>query len=206
MSESLGGYEDGYAACECFWGRRPGSLIIRLLPYLHNPFDLAVLDAGCGEGKNAIYLARRGARVRAIDICPAAIENGRRVWPDSHLVTWEVGDIRATRLLPESFAVVIAYGLLHCLSTRDEVHKTVEQLKTATMPGGYNVICAFNARFQDFGLAHPALKPVLLEHASYAELYSDWSVLHESDENLHETHVHNSILHGHSLTRLIARK
>ena len=78
-----GGYDDGYRACGCFWGLQPGSLVVRLVQHVHTPADLAVLDAGCGEGKNAIHLARLGAKVRGIDVCPLAIENARKAWPDA---------------------------------------------------------------------------------------------------------------------------
>jgi hypothetical protein len=37
-------------------------------------------------------------------------------------------------------------------------------------------------------------------------MYRGWTLLHQSDEDLHETHPHNSIPHVHSMTRLIARK
>ena len=55
---SGGGYDDGYRNCPCFWGTEPGSLrksccaihvvsVSRASP---------MLDAGCGEGKNAAFL------------------------------------------------------------------------------------------------------------------------------------------------------
>src|SRR6266849_156523 len=78
-----GGYEDGYRACDCFWGRQPGSLIQKLLEYVFEPAGMTVLDTGCGEGRNAIYLARLGANVRAVDISSRrAIANAQRAWPD----------------------------------------------------------------------------------------------------------------------------
>ncbi|WP_344974937.1 class I SAM-dependent methyltransferase [Streptosporangium fragile] len=43
----------------------------------------AVLDVGCGEGRNAVRLARRGARVLAMDVSAAALENGAKAWGGS---------------------------------------------------------------------------------------------------------------------------
>jgi predicted nicotinamide N-methyase len=56
-----GGYDDGYSACPCFWGSSPGSLVRALLD--NNPLlaGRAVLDLGCGEGKNANAFALAGA-------------------------------------------------------------------------------------------------------------------------------------------------
>ncbi len=46
MADS-GGYEEGYAACCCFWGRDPGSLVTRLLGKLPDvtAFMYLTLDA-----------------------------------------------------------------------------------------------------------------------------------------------------------------
>ncbi|GAB4003339.1 hypothetical protein GCM10029992_44610 [Glycomyces albus] len=35
------------------------------------------LDVGCGEGADAVWLAARGWRVRAVDIAPTALERAR---------------------------------------------------------------------------------------------------------------------------------
>jgi tellurite methyltransferase len=66
-SRSLGGYDDGYRACACFWGQRPGSLVPRLLEHIPDPAGVTVLDAACGEGKNAIYLARLVSLLTKLD-------------------------------------------------------------------------------------------------------------------------------------------
>ena len=48
--------------------------------------DLRVLDLGCGEGKNAAFLASRGALVEAIDSSELALANARSAWPSAENV------------------------------------------------------------------------------------------------------------------------
>lgn len=199
-----GGYNRGYAACPCFWGREPGTYVKKLHSYLGDVWGLRVLDAGCGEGKNAYYFARYGAYVRAIDISELAIGNARKAWPASESIIWEIGDIRTATLDKVRYDIVIAYGLLHCLSNAEDVSVTIERLKSATQFGGYHVVCCFNSRGQDLR-AHPELSPCLLSHDAIIALYSDWQVLEASDEDLFEIHPHNNIPHFHSLTRLLAQ-
>ncbi|MFZ5480834.1 MAG: class I SAM-dependent methyltransferase [Myxococcota bacterium] len=48
-----------------------------LVDLLGDPTGLDVLDIGCGDGEWALLLARRGARVSAIDVSPAMVESAR---------------------------------------------------------------------------------------------------------------------------------
>lgn len=200
-----GGYDIGYKSCACFWGREPGSIVKHLVHHIGNVTELCVLDAGCGEGKNAIYLAERGALVRAIDVSELALSNAQRAWKDTEKVKWEQADIRSTPLQDEAYDIVIAYGLTHCLLSEQEIESTVTRLQRATRVGGYNVFCSFNIRSQDLA-AHPGLAPCLVPHEFFLSLYSQWSILVATDADLIEVHPHNDIKHTHSLTRILAQK
>lgn len=201
-----GGYEDGYHACECFWGTSPGSYVIKLVEMLGNVQGLAVLDAGCGEGKNSEYLADLGAQVLAIDVSHKAITNARARWTSRGSVRYVVGDVRSVRA--GSFDVVIAYGMLHCLGSERELRDVIERLQKVTRPGGHHVACIFNDRHQDLAAAHPGFSPLLLPHDWYLDAYrgSGWELLDASDTDLRESHPHNRVEHVHSMTRLIARR
>jgi len=199
-----GGYEDGYRSCDCFWGREPGSLLQILPRFRPSLAGLRVLDAGCGEGKNAIAMARAGAVVEAVDCSEAAIRNALAAWPDADRVCWRVEDVMAVDLGHETFDLVILYGLLHCLS-ESEIRTLVHRCKLATASNGLHVVVAFNSRSQNLE-AHPGFDPTLLNHMDYLHLYSDWRIICENDSDLSETHPHNGIPHTHSLTRLIVER
>jgi 2-polyprenyl-3-methyl-5-hydroxy-6-metoxy-1,4-benzoquinol methylase len=203
MTKADGGYDDGYEACPCFWGAEPGSLVKALEKIVS--FDgLSVLDLGCGEGKNALYIGQSGATVVATDCSTSAIKNATSGFSHPN-VTYSVGDARGLAFEEGQFDVSIAYGLLHCLQDFREVQSVISTLKAATKPGGYMVVCAFNDRDQDLS-AHPGFHPFLAPHASYVELLSGWETIVCSDENLYETHPHNNVPHHHSLTRILSRK
>lgn len=201
----MGGYDSGYDSCPCFWGREPGTFVRYLVENLTDVNGLSVLDAGCGEGKNAVYLAQNGARVLAIDVSQSAIRNGKQAFGDLANLRWEVGDIRSFKWPSGMFDIVVAYGLLHCLQSVGEVEDTVELLKMATRTNGHHVICCFNGRLRNLE-AHPDLDPVWLEHERIVGLYSDWELLRATDTDLIESHPNNQILHTHSLTRIVARR
>lgn len=202
-----GGYDSGYRVCPCFWGSDPGSLVARLAEIIPCFKGLQVLDAGCGEGKNALFLAGKGAVVRAYDISQLAIQHAEDLKSgyQGENVSFHAQDIRTIDLGMGSFDVVIAYGLMHCLPDEGEIRSLNALLQNATKEGGYLILCAFNDRFQDLS-AHPGFNPTLLPHAAYLGMFAGWETMEASDKDLHETHPNNNIPHTHSMTRLIARK
>jgi 2-polyprenyl-3-methyl-5-hydroxy-6-metoxy-1,4-benzoquinol methylase len=202
-----GGYDSGYRVCPCFWGSAPGSLVARLAEIIPCFKGLQVLDAGCGEGKNALFLAGKGAVVQAYDISEFAIQHAEdlKSGHQGDNVFFHAQDIRTIDLGVGSFDVAIAYGLMHCLPDEVEIRSLNTLLQNAVKEGGYLVLCTFNDRFQDLA-AHPGFNPTLLPHAAYLEMFAGWETLEASDKDLHETHPNNDIPHVHSMTRIIARK
>lgn len=65
-----------------------------------------VLDAGCGTGRVAIELARRGVDVVGADVDPSMLATARRLGPD---VTWVESDL-AELDLGRTFDVVVMAG------------------------------------------------------------------------------------------------
>ncbi len=76
-----------------------------------------VLDAGCGTGENALYLAAQGHQVVAVDAAPAAIQKAtvksRQRGVD---VTFAVADVRDLSELDVRFDTIIDAGLFHVMS------------------------------------------------------------------------------------------
>lgn len=89
-----------------------------------------VLDAGCGTGDNALFLASRGHQVTAVDIAPAAIESARARGGD---VEWVVGDAAA---FTGEFGTVLASALFHCLPP-DQRPGLLVSLRKAAVDGAF---------------------------------------------------------------------
>ena len=70
------------------------------------------IDLGCGQGRDAVWLAANGWKVIAVDHLPDAIERGKqlqaRYAPDSS-IQWEVGDIGEWQSCPSDLTY-LAYG------------------------------------------------------------------------------------------------
>ncbi len=200
----LGGYEGAYRACPCVWGTEPGSVLLSL--HARRPIRaLRALDLGCGEGKNAAWLAALGCSVDAIDLSATAIAHAKELYPSAS-VRWRVGDVRdLSWVVPQSYDLVVAYGLLHCMPDEPTAHNLLAAIRAATSTGGAAVVVAFNDGPHDLS-AHPGFRPLLLPHATYIDAFSGWDIELATDTLLHETHPHNGIPHYHSMTRIAARK
>lgn len=67
-------YEKCYDSDEYYWGLEPASFLDELIAATSKtPSELRVLDIGCGEGKDAVYLAEKGCQVTAFDITTSGI-------------------------------------------------------------------------------------------------------------------------------------
>jgi ubiquinone/menaquinone biosynthesis C-methylase UbiE len=197
-----GGYDDGYAACPCFWGREPGSLVRTFLSQ-RSVNSLRVLDLGCGEGKNALAFANAGASVVAVDCSELALKNGKAAFGTDN-IEWHHDDCVSYLDECNGFDVIVMYGLLHCLRSVDEIAGVIAGAVRATKMGGYHLLVAFNDGAHDLS-AHPSFKPTLVSHGFYIRQYDAHTITSAENAVIHETHPNNGIAHFHSLTRLVAR-
>jgi uncharacterized protein len=105
---------------------------------------LPVVDAGCGPGHIAAYLAAGGADARGIDLTPSMVEQARARFPG---VRYDVGDL--TRLIrPEAAsgwgAVLGWYSLIHLAGS--EVPAAIAALARPLAPGGPLVLALHAGR------------------------------------------------------------
>ena len=78
-------YEEKYKEEQYYWGITPNTMcyeIMKLRPPL-KPYR--VLDIGCGEGKDAVFLAKNGYMVSAFDIAETGIEKARDLAERNHV-------------------------------------------------------------------------------------------------------------------------
>lgn len=95
----------------------------------------SVLDAGCGTGRVAIELARRGLDVAGVDLDPAMLAAARSKAPE---LTWVEADLATVDLGRRFDAVVMAGNVMIFLSPG--THGTVlRTLARHVRPGGFLV-------------------------------------------------------------------
>ena len=104
----------------------------------------SVLDAGCGTGETALYLASRGCKVTGIDFLEEPIRRAKLKAAERGLTsTFLVMDALALKDLPEQFDNAVDSGLFHVFSDADRL-VYVEGLATVLKPGGRLFLLCFS--------------------------------------------------------------
>lgn len=127
----------------------------------------AVLDAGCGTGRVAIELSRRGVEVVGVDVSESMLSTARRLDPT---VTWVCSDL-ADLDLGRQFDVVVMAGNVPLFTAPGTTSTVVAGCARHLAPDG--VLIAGFALDRDYDLATYDAETAD-EGLTLAERYATW--------------------------------
>ena len=164
----------------------------------------AALDVGCGDGKNALYLAGLGfAQVDAFDLSQSAVDKLRRLAAARAVrVNAWVQDL--TRFAFEKpYGLVMSFGTLHFVE-RERWHAFIRAAQESTLPNGIHILQIFT----DSVPASPDIAPFAVGLAREGEiqtLYGDWDILQFKSYTFEDEHP-GVPKHVHASNKIVARK
>lgn len=199
-------YEEHYKQKDYYWGLNPSKLCYEIMKLKPPIKPYRVLDIGCGEGKDAVFLAKNGYIVSAFDIADAGLDKARALAEKNRV---DVNFFKANILdyRPDTmFDIIFSSGVFHYITP--EVRKEVTRsLKAHTTVNGINVINVF------------VDKPFIEKPADYEQqehenapwysgelftYYHDW-LFHKNEEVIFDCNS-GGIPHKHCMDILIAEK
>lgn len=195
-------YEKRYAGAEYYWGTEPGAFCDELIALKPVP-GARVLDIGCGEGKDAVYLAQKGYAVTAFDLAPSGVAKAKRLARERGVaIDAYTDDINAFRT-DGTFDIVYSTGTIQYL--RDENRAAFfEKINRITRVHG---IAYFNVFVEKPFLPLPPDWDVGEKMWKSGELFTcfpDWKV-HRVEERIFEDDS-GGAPHFHCMDTIICEK
>jgi len=145
VSDRFAGWESAYRGSPPPWDiGRPQPVVVTIASA--GGFRSPVLDAGCGTGENALYLAGLGLDVVGLDGARLAIDRAREKAVSKSLdVEFVAGDALALAELGRAFASVLDCGLFHTFDDPDRA-RYVASLGEIVEPRGIVQLLCFSDR------------------------------------------------------------
>ncbi len=171
--------------------------------YHHFSPNSHILDVGCGEGRNSIFLTKQGHTVDAFDLSEAGVEKAKFIAEQKGLnVNFFICDLGEFAFEKE-YDVILSHGVLH-LPEKDVRDRFIEMVQIHTKPGGYNIIGIFTNHLPATPDNAPFTKS-LFEVGELPEKYKDWNILSHEEGTFKDSHP-GGVSHEHAYERIIAQK
>ncbi len=196
-------YEKWYEGEEYYWGLEPGSFLDELIDLCPPAENRRVLDIGCGEGKDAVYMAQKGYDVTAFDLTENGIKKTIALAKDRGTkINAYVDDIN-TFETDKQFDIIYSTGTVQYLF---EENKTgfFEKLEKIIKPNG---IVFINVFVEKSFLELPPdwdKEEKMWKSGELFTYFADWKI-ERIDEVIFEDNS-GGVPHYHCMDTIICRK
>jgi tellurite methyltransferase len=221
-SRKCGAYFDGeYSQDESYWGDQP-NLLVPLVSSLLKPHSRALV-VGCGEGRDALFLARIGFDVVATEISEQGIRRAREAIKeddfklqllrlDAHLRHDHLG----------RFDAILIMNVLQFLDP-EKIPERIVHFRSMLNPGGIISIQVFTFEDPEYQqqlqngkislgtrtLTHPERGYTLriFERGELASYFQGWEMIYYHEGlTWDKPHGTQTDFHQHGMAQMIARK
>ena len=162
------------------------------------------LDLGCGQGRNALFLAQHGFEVTAVDQNELALEILQSIVEQEDLeMTVGLYDINSAALT-QTYDLIVSTVVLMFLQS-DRIPAIIRNMQDQTNPGGYNlIVCAMDT--EDYPCQVPF--SFTFKEGELADYYKDWELIkyNENPGHLHRRDEHGNRIALRFATMLAKKK
>ena len=211
-------YDDIYRQTSAVFGNRPDPILERFVGLIDR--SRPVVDIGCGQGRNSLFLARRGLEVHALDPSIEAVRTVDAAAESDDLpITTIHGGFEDLGPISGGFGAILVFGLIPDLR-REQVMSLTKVINELLAASGLLMITAFGtwdpayaqhrgkwdeADENSFCSVDGAVR-TYLEPGELPRLFSEMSVVH-TWEGLGPEHRHgDGPIERHGRTEAVLRK
>ena len=164
-------WNERYRDTAALYGAEPNRFVASNLAELT---PRRVLDLGCGQGRNSVWLAAQGHQVTGLDLSDVAIDQARQLSATVGVdVDFRVADVVGEWQPEDEYDLVLLSYLQLPPEMRKVVHaKAVESLA----PGGEIFLIAHHADNLERGVGGPPMPEVLFAEGQLAEDFAELEI------------------------------
>lgn len=158
-------WNERYSGSDLVWPTSPNRWVVAQLEG-HIPGD--ALDLGCGEGRNAMWLAEQGWAVTAVDFAENALAKARQeaaavlAPADADRISWVQGDVLTYEMPTSAYDLVLStYVHLPDYERREMLRNCVRALR----PGGTLLVVGHDTTNLTEGVGGPQEAAILFTGA-----------------------------------------
>ncbi len=157
-----------FSGSDFIYGTEPAGFLADNVELL--PAKGRALDVAAGEGRNAVFLARHGLEVEAVDISEVGLEKAQRLAEAAGVtIRTIVADLGDYSIPKQRYDVVVVINYLE----RD----LIDDLKSALRPGGLVIYETYTVAQLDIPEAHHLRREYLLELGELQAMFEDFEIL-----------------------------
>ncbi len=161
-----------YGAKDLLWSAEPNRFLVQEIDGLQPG---RALDLGCGEGRNAIWLAERGWSVVGVDFSDVALDKARRLAAQRGVeVDWGLEDLLEFEPPERAFRLV---AILYLHLPPPQFETVLTRAVDAVASGGTLLLIGHDARNLTDGYGGPQDPNLLWDPSALAGLVNDLEVV-----------------------------
>lgn len=169
---------------EYVYGKAPAKFLARNYPFL--PTGAKVLDISMGEGRNAVFLARKGYKVIGIDTNSVAVRKARRLAREFGVqIETSVNPVDKFSVPKGSLDAIISFYYVD--------KKIIKKMKSWLKPGGIIIFEAYTQKQLELNLSVKYDHYSFVKEEQLLKYFGDMKIL-KFEEPLHTTEFTSSII------------
>ncbi|NNF65799.1 MAG: methyltransferase domain-containing protein [Acidimicrobiia bacterium] len=150
-------WDQRFSGDEFLFGSEPNEYVVETCSDLE---PTEALDLGCGEGRNAVWLAAQGHRVTAVDVSPVGLAKAAQLAAAREVaVDWVCVNLGEYEPAPQSFGLVVLSYIHVDPALRVPLHVKAAR---SLLAGGRLVVVGHHVRNVEEGIGGPQNPDILL--------------------------------------------
>ena len=169
-------WDEKYASMDLVWNQGPNQSVSS---YFSDKKPGRVVDLGCGEGRNAIWLAQQGWTVTAVDFSTVALTKGAALAERAGAsIQFENGDLGEWQSSSPSYDAALLCYIHFPAAMRAKLWKAAFE---SLVPGGELVVIGHHLRNLTEGVGGPQSADVLYAPSEVGEVLGSANVVISKD-------------------------